>query len=208
MTGRRLAVCVALLLLGCPPRHDYTLFYAHQPRSIVVVPVLNDSPEVNAPAVFITTVSVPLAERGYYVFPVYLTDVLLRDLGLPEAGLVHQLPANRFYDYFGADAVMFVTIKDWSTKYLFIWSSVEVAAEYVLKDTRTGAVLWQRTQKVAQSSGGSNLIEMAVEAAVNALMTDYRPLAQQANSMVFTTKGSGLPTGPHHPEYGKDHDRF
>ena len=78
MSGRCLVVCVALLL-GCPPRHDYTLFYAHQPRSIVVVPVLNDSPEVSAPAVFITTVSVPLAERGYYVFPVYLTEALLRD---------------------------------------------------------------------------------------------------------------------------------
>jgi hypothetical protein len=73
---------------------------------------VNESPEVTAPGVFITTVTVPLAERGYYVFPVYLTEVLLRDLGLPEAGLVHQLPSQRFFEHFSADAVLFVTIKD------------------------------------------------------------------------------------------------
>jgi len=167
----------------------------------------NESPEVNAPAVFITTITVPLAERGYYVFPVYLTELLLRDLGLPEAGLVHQLPSQRFFDLFGADAVLFITIKDWSTKYLILVSSVVVEMEYVLKDTRTGTVLWQSKQQVARSSGGSNPIAMVVSAALNALFTDYLPLARQANIQVFRPP-DGLPAGRYHPDHGKDRDRF
>jgi hypothetical protein len=197
------------LLCGCAvlEKRDLSAFYAHKPRSIVVVPVENESTEVTAPTVFITTITVPLAERGYYVFPVYLTELLLRDLGLPEAGLIHQLPSQRFFEVFGADAVLLVTIKDWSTKYLLLVSSVVVDIEYVLKDTRTGTVLWGSKQHVAHNSEGSSLVEMAVQAAVNALLTDYLPLARQANTQVFLPP-RGLPAGPYHPDYGKDIGQF
>ncbi|MGH8553229.1 MAG: GNA1162 family protein, partial [Methylococcales bacterium] len=109
---------------------------------------------------------------------------------------------------FGADAVLFIKIKDWSTKYLVLVSSVVVEMEYILKDTRTGAVLWESSQTYHHNSGGGgNLIAMAVSAAVNALLTDYRPLAQQSNRMVFLPP-KGLPAGPYHPEYRKDQTRF
>ena len=203
-----LGICLACLLAGCAPkRQDLTAFYAHPPRSIVVVPVVNESTEITAPSVFITTVTAPLAERGYYVFPVYLTDHLLRDLGLPEAGHVHLLPAERFFELFGADAVLLIAIKDWSTKYLVLVSSVEVDIEYVLKDTRTGTPLWTARRRVVHSSSGGNPISMLLAAAVHALFTDYRPLARQANGMVFLPP-DGLPAGPYHPEYQRDRARF
>jgi hypothetical protein len=205
-------VCgLMLVLAGCAPlikKTDLTKFNAHKPRSIVVVPVQNDSPEVTAPTVFISTITVPLAERGYYVFPVFLAEMLLRDLGLPEAGHIHQLPPDRYFELFGADAVLLVTIKDWSTKYLVINSSVVVDVEYLLKDTRTGTVLWESQQHIVHSSGGgSDPIAMLVSAALNALFTDYLPLARRANTMVFSPP-TGIPAGPYHPEYGRDHDRF
>jgi len=133
-------------------KKDYSAFYAHPPRSIVVVPALNNTTEINAPPVFALTITAPLAERGYYVFPVYLTDILLKDIGLSEAGHIHQLPPSRFLDLFGADAVLFVTIEDWSTKYIIISSSVVVHMKYELKDTRTGLSLWQGEQQVVHNS--------------------------------------------------------
>ena len=195
------------LLSSCATKRDLSAFYAHQPRSILVVPAENESTEVTAPAVFITTITVPLAERGYYVFPVYLTEMILRDLGLPEAGLVRQLPSQRFFEVFGADAVLFVTIKDWSTKYIVLNSSVVVDIEYVLKDTRTDMVLWSSRQQVVHSSGGGSLIQMAVQAAIHGLFTDYLPLARQANNQAFVPP-KGIPAGPYHPMYKKDQDRF
>ncbi|MBU2569740.1 MAG: DUF799 domain-containing protein [Gammaproteobacteria bacterium] len=200
----------ALLMAGCAPRQrlDLDTFYAHQPRSILVVPVVNESPEVTAQSVFISTISRPLAERGYYVFPVYLTDMILRDFGLVEAGHIHQMPVDRFFELFGADAVLFVTIKDWSTKYLVVASSVVVSMEYVLKDTKTGLVLWENQQTYTHDSGGGgHPIAMAVAAAINALVTDYLPLARKANFMAFAPP-KGLPAGPYHPEHKKDHERF
>lgn len=204
-----LIILLAGLMQGCiAPQHaNLEVFNAHQPRSIVVAPVVNESPEVTANSVFITSITQPLAERGYYVFPVYLTDMILRDLGLVEAGYIHQLPTERFYELFGADAVLLITIKDWSTKYLGLVSSVAVSMEYILKDTKTGEVLWKNNQGYVQSSGGSDLISMAVSAAINALITDYLPLARQANFLAFQPP-KGLPAGPYHPQYQQDKEQF
>ena len=204
-------VVLSLLLSGCisPKKADLTAFRANPPRSIVVVPVVNESPEITASSIFTPTLTIPLAERGYYVFPVYLTEMLLRDLGLSEAGHIHLMPPNRFQELFGADAVLFVTIKSWSTKYIVLSSSVEISAEYVLKDTRTGTVLWKGSQQVVQASGngGGGLIGALVAAAVHAMITDYKPLARQANGTAFLPP-HGLPAGPYHSEYGKDQSRF
>ncbi len=207
---------LAALLSGCAvrPKADLDAFYARQPRSIVVVPVVNESPEVSAAPVFISTISRPLAERGYYVFPVYLTELILQDFGLVEAGHIHQLPAERFYELFGADAVLLVTIKDWSTKYMLLASVVVVQMEYVLKDTRTGTVLWKNEQTYTHDSGGAaagsglaGLVAMAVSAAVNAIFTDYLPLARQAHYLAFQPP-KGLPAGPYHADFKRDQDKF
>ena len=211
-----LGLIVAMFFVsGCSTtmqKKDYSAFYAHSPRSIVVVPALNNTTEINAPSVFASTITAPLAERGYYVFPVYLTDILLKDIGLSEAGHIHQLPPSRFLDLFGADAVLFVTIEDWSTKYIIISSSVVVHMKYELKDTRTGLSLWQGEQQAVHSSGGggggiAGLIVMAIDAAVTAMVVDYMPLARQANQMVFLPS-KGLPAGPYNPEYKTDQTKF
>jgi len=200
-----------VFLSGCAlsAKPDLAAFYAHPPRSIVVVPVANDSPEITAPAVFTPSLTMPLAERGYYVFPIYLTEMLLRDLGLSEAGHIHQMLPQRFLDLFGADAVLLITIKDWSTQYIVVSSSVVVSADYVLKDTRTGMVLWQGNRRVIKqpNSGGGGLIGLLVSSVVHALITDYKPLAQEANKTAFLPP-HGLPAGPYHPEFGKDKNRF
>jgi hypothetical protein len=206
-------VCLLTFLSGCatqPPKHDLAAFYAHKPRSILVVPVLNESPEISASPVFISTITRPLAERGYYVFPVYLTDLVLRDFGLAEAGHIHQLPTQRFYELFGADAVLLITIKNWSSKYLVLASTVEVEMDYELKDTRTSTVLWQSTQRIARSSAVAAMggfIAMAVAAALYAMVTDYLPLAREANDQVFSPP-DGLPAGPYNLEYGRDQEKF
>lgn len=209
---RTMVILVALLVTGCAAaKKDYGPYYAHEPRSIVVVPALNETTALDAQSVYMTTVSRPLAERGFYVFPVFLTDLLLRDLGLPEAGLVHQLPVERFREHFGADAVLFVTITDWSTKYIVVQSSTVVTVALTLKDTRTGTTLWESTQSAQRNSGdgGGNPVAMLIAAAVTYAINqmveiDYRPLALLANTQAFGLQGAGLPAGPYHPDFGKD----
>jgi hypothetical protein len=210
--SRGLAALAAVgLLTGCAtadrPR-DYDAFFTRHPRSIVVVPPMNRTTAVDAPAVFSTTITRPLAERGYYVFPVALTTGVLRDLGITDEGLVRNTPPQRFKEVFGADAVLYVTINSWTTTYIVLSSQVTVNATYELVDTATGTTLWKRTQQVAQGSRGNNLIEMLVSAAITAATVDYRPLAQQANAVVVYKQAEGLPSGPYHSTFQQDYDSY
>ena len=75
---------------------------AAKPRSILVVPVVNNSVDVTAGDYFLSTVPVPLAERGYYVFPVNLVKRLLEDDGLADASLVHGAQTDCLAALFGA----------------------------------------------------------------------------------------------------------
>ena len=66
-----LTLATATLGAGCATTStDYRAYIQHMPRSILVLPPLNESAEVLAPYSFLSTITRPLAERGYYVFPV------------------------------------------------------------------------------------------------------------------------------------------
>jgi hypothetical protein len=208
--------CAALWFSGCvtQPKPDYSNFFDHQPHSILVVPPANKTTAVDAPAIFLTTVSAAFAERGYYVFPVFLVQDILNDLGATDEGAIAAIPPEKFKEVFGTDSILYVTITDWATTYVVLSSNITVSAEYRLVDAGTGAVLWTGTQKVIQSSGGggggglAGLIVAAVQAAVTATTVQYRPIAIQANNMAASRSGYGLPAGPYHQEFQKDREQF
>ncbi len=90
------------LFAGCasrPPRYDYSQFRTEGPRSILVVPVINKSIDANAPDYFLATIATPLAERGYYVFPINMVKSVLADDGLSDANLVHAGDPHRLANY-------------------------------------------------------------------------------------------------------------
>ena len=210
-----LIVAMGLSVAGCATKNDYSAFYAHPPRSILVVPVLNETVEMSAPGILVSTVASTFGERGYYVFPTYLTDVLLRDLGLSEAGLIHQMPPGKFLQHFGADAVLFITVTDWSGQYVVLSNIKTIRAKYCLVDTRTGQTLWSHADQVQENSNGGNggILGALVAAAVDKMVSEmsesqFRPLASQLNVLVATRPGMGLPVGPYHPKHGQDRNEF
>ena len=208
----RLALAAALVVLatGCAtaPRKDLSKLVAAQPRSILVVPVVNNSVDLNAPDYFLSTVPIPLAERGYYVFPVNLVKRLLEDDGLSDAGLVHKADTARLANLFGADSVLYITIQRWDAKWVLVSTSVTVEFAYVLKDAKTGATLWtdQRAMTYASDSGGGGLIGAIVNAAVAKAAPNYMPLARQANAQALAWPGPGFPAGRYRPDYHQDYD--
>jgi hypothetical protein len=198
---------IVVLLAGCATvQKDHSKLYAAQPRSILVIPVMNKSVNVEAPDYFLSTVPLPLAERGYYVFPVNLVKRILEDDGLADAGLVHSADPTRLASLFGADAVLYVSIERWDAKYVVISTSVTVSLSYVLKDGKTGEVLWEDAEVMKYSSGdgGGGLIGAIVNAAVTKAAPNYMPLAHQANAKALRYPGPGFPAGPYRPEYGQD----
>jgi hypothetical protein len=213
-------VCFFVLSIsGCATqmqkKSDYTALRTEAPRSILVVPVINRSVEVNAPDYFLSTISRPLAERGYYVFPVHLVKRMMEDDGLGDANMVHVGDTQKLGQMFGSDSVMYVTIERWDAQYVVFSTTVTVELKYVLKSTVSGQTLWQNSQKLVyqpqnNNSGGgiAGLIAQAVVAAIAKAAPNYVPLAQQANMQAIHTKGRGLPAGPYVDLYQKDQADF
>lgn len=197
---------ITILLCGCvtpPPQQDLSQFHAEDPHSILVVPAINQSVDVNAPDYFLATISEPLAERGYYVFPVNMVRSVLSDDGLSDANLVHQGDPRRLGQMFGADAIMYITIDQWNAKYVILSTKVTVALDYVLKSARTGKVLWRNHQVMVYQPQGSSagglagLVADAIAAAITKAAPNYIPLAQQANGLAIDGVPNGLPVGPY-----------
>jgi hypothetical protein len=214
--GPWLAAALALLG-GCvtaPVTPDYDKFLAASPRSILVVPVVNNTVNVEAAAYFLSTLPVPVAERGYYVFPVNLVKRVLEDDGLSDASLVHAADPVRLCALFGADAALYVTIETWEAKYVVFSTQVAVAFSYTIKDGKTGDTLWtsQRSAVYTSDSGGGQgglggLVAAMVVAAVTKASPNYMPLARQANAQAMGPHGAGFPVGPYRAEYGTDYPR-
>lgn len=204
---------------GCataPSTKDYSAFDSERPRSILVVPALNNTLNVPAPDYFLSTISRPFAERGYYVFPAYMVKRVMEEDGLGDAGLVHKAEASRFASIFGCDTALFVTIQQWDSKYVVLATQTTVRFDYDLKSCKTGTTIWKDTQTMvyspqSNSSGNpiADLIAMAILAAIEKGAPNYMPLTMQANAMAAGLPGRGLPAGPYLPaQYRKDQAQF
>jgi len=202
---------LVLAVAGCAVKSpDYSGYRAHLPRSILVLPPLNETTDVNAPYVYLSTITRPLAECGYYVFPVAAVDAFMKENGLPTAGEMHGVSLDKIREVFGADAVLYVTLESWGQKYRIISSDTEVKARASLVDVVTGTTLWSGTAVGQQSSaaGQTDPLAMLISAVVTqvlASMTDpTHDLAATANNTMVLDQHHGLLLGPHHPGWDGD----
>lgn len=199
-------VLAAALMAGCStaPAKENTVFAQHRPLSILVLPPVNNSVEVNASYTYLSTISKPLAEKGYYVFPVAVIDQFLKENGLPTPDEMNTIPLDKIREYIGADAVLYVTITDWGQKFQVVASKAVVRAHVRLVDTRTGMQLWDANVYGSQdntSNSGGGLLGAVVSAVVDQVagsLVDYTPdVARTANYNALYNHARGLPDGPY-----------
>lgn len=200
---------IAFSLAGCvtqPAKYDMAAYYAAAPRSIVVVPIVNKSLDVDAPNYVLATLPIPLAEKGYYVFPVNTTKVVLEQEGLYEGDQVHLQPPAKIANLFGADAVLYVTINRWDAQYALITTTVTVDFDYRMV-SKDGTEIWKEKSQMVYSPQNNNSsghpLAMLISAVINAAITrakpNYVPLTKQANQQVFVLGQNAIPNGPYRP---------
>jgi len=196
-------VLLIVITSGCgstqTPR-DFTAFNSLNPRSILVVPVVNESLEVSASNSMLSTLSIPIAESGYYVYPVNTVKVILEQEGFYEPEQIHAQPPSVLAKLFGADAVLFVTIKRWDAQYIVVSTTVTIGVEYALF-SKDNSEIWRATSKQAYEtdtldSNKNSLLGAIVSAAIERATPDYMRLARKANRMAILTGKNPIPKGP------------
>ncbi|MBC3766361.1 DUF799 domain-containing protein [Neptunicella marina] len=203
-------------LFGCTSTHngyDYTAFRAADPHSILVLPPLNNTTEVIAPYSVMAQVIKPIAESGYYVFPVAVVDQTFKNNGLTVANDVHAVPVNKLHEIFGADAALYLTVSEYGTSYVLIASETRVTLKATLVDLRNGVVLWQNSATASSDEdrddeNNHGLFGALVDAAVNQIFesiadTGFDITGKTTDRLLSADNYNGLLYGPRSPQYGQ-----
>lgn len=201
-----------LLLAACQtssgPSYDYTEFERSNPRSILVVQPANASVEVKAPFSVLAQTTKPLAESGYYVFPVALVNETFRENGIDAGEEIQQLELSKLKAIYGPDAILFIDVQEYGTKYQVISSVTKVSAKARLLDANTGTVLWQgeSTIVVDPNQGNNSLLGAMVSAVVNQIagkLSDkaYGVAGQMDNNLLSADVRNRVLYGPYHSKY-------
>lgn len=217
MNAFRAAACAlaALLLAGCvtPPSYDYTAFRQSRPRSILVLPPVNTSTAVQASYSLLSQVTLPLAESGYYVLPVTLVDETFHQNGLTDPALIAEVPPAKLREIFGADAALYVQIRQYGTVYRVLQSESVVTADARLVDLRNGALLWSGTASASSAENRGNsqggLIGLLVEAVIYQIIENVSDASHDmagvtSARLLSAGRPAGMLYGPRSPRYQQD----
>ena len=224
-TTYTLVVAFILLSMACtttptpelPPMEQPgpAAYRGDHPRSILVMPPVNMSPDVKAPLSFLASSTEPLAEAGYYVIPVALSDATFKQNGVTVAEEAQMIERSRLREIFGADAALYITITRFGTRYNVLSSLVEAAAYAKLIDLRNGRELW--SGQAASTSGDTyintsslegliaTMVSASISQVVNTLADTSHTLGMQATKQLLSAgHKNGIRYGPYHPNFGMD----
>lgn len=183
----------------------YGLMYQTHPRAIAAMPPINKSNNVEAKEFFYSTFTRPLAERGYYVLPSFLTMEMFKSESAYDSEMFIDGNLHQFGEVLGADALLFTVIHRWEKAALN--ANIIVEVEYILKSTQDNSTLFSRRGTIVYDMSSNNtsgglagmLVGMAVDALVTA-NTDPINAARAANNFTL----SDMPVGSYHSGYGTD----
>lgn len=211
-----LLIFLSSLTMGCVTQQTttklaaYPKMYQDRPLSILVLPPMNESTAADAKEYYSTTIAEPISSAGYYIFPLEVVSDILKNEGLYDSETIVNVPPQKFREYFGADAVLYIKILKWDTAYYVIGGHVTVSVSFLLKSTTTGEELWKREGTMVLNTSGDTggaggvggLVAVIVTTAIKTAMADYVPVAKMANSLAI----AALPYGKYHGKYQMDKD--
>ena len=182
---------------------QYAKMYEEKPITLLVMPPINNSANVEAKDLLYTSISRPLVEAGYYVISPLLAMDVLKAESAYDAEMFFDSSLSTFQNYFGVDAVVFSVIDTWTKKGL----GIETKIRYVIKSAHTNETLFDRScdlyLDLSLNSGSNGLLGALVDlaaSAINTAATDHIIAARKANYYILRD----IPRGKYSPEYMQD----
>lgn len=179
---------------------QYAKMYEEKPVTLLVMPPINNSTNVEAKDLLYTSISRPLVEAGYYVISPLLAMDILKSESAYDSELFIEAPLTMFNNFFGADAVVFSVIDSWAKKGMGIQTKIR----YVIKSAYTNEILFDRScdlyLDLSVNSGTGGLLGALVDltaSLITTAATDHIVAARKANYFILRD----IPRGKYSPEY-------
>jgi hypothetical protein len=114
-------------------------YRALRPTRIAVLPVRNETADLDAPIVFRLLARAALADKGYALIEPARIDEALREKGIEEAGQIEALTPQEIGECVGADGLLFANVLGYGRQ---AGIHLKVEGSFTLVDARTGQKLW------------------------------------------------------------------
>ena len=197
-----IAIVASVALSSCTTYtrvSQYPKMYDEKPLTLLVMPPINNTTNVEAKELLYTSISQPLIEAGYYVVSPHLSMELLKAESAYDAEMFIDQDAAMFAKVFGADAVIFSVIDVWKKNGF----GIETKIKYSVKSTTTNEILFDRTcdlyLDLRQNSTNSALVNLAATLITTAV-TDHIVAARKCNKYIF----NDIPRGKYSPSFMND----
>lgn len=146
---------VTAFISACQTTANKSALINSNPKSILILPIVNNSTEVKFPETALAThASRIVAEAGYYIFSPYLIKEFFAENGYHEAQEIHDIPIEQLKKVFNVDAVLYPVLESFGTKYKVLLSSSGATISGKLVDTRSGDIIWSDSSTVEKASVG------------------------------------------------------
>jgi hypothetical protein len=206
-----LAACAAPVT----QHRDYTAFKNSKPRSVLLLPPINETSDVRATYGVLSQMTEPVAEAGYYVVPVAVMDETFKQNGLTAPADIQDVAPSKLREIFGADAALYSTVKQYGSVYQVLDTKTVVEASAKLVDLRTGDILWEGRGRANGKEVGTDvnisvglvgaLVQAAVKQIAHSLTDKSHDVAKLANErLLHAGPPDGLLYGPRSPKFGTD----
>lgn len=181
----------------------YPKMYEEDPATIVVMPPINNTANVDAKDLLYTSISYPLIEAGYYVISPHITMEFLKAESAYDAELFINGDMAKFGEIFGTDAVVFSIIDEWIKDA----QGIKTKITYMIKSTKSNEVLFERTCELyldlsskEKSNNTFDEITNLIVSAIKTATTDHIVAARKCNQHIF----SDIPRGKYSQSHGLD----
>jgi len=143
------------------------------------------------------------------VLPVAVTEETFRHNGIISAQDAQELPVAKLREIFGADAALYLDVRQYGSVYAVLKSETKVTLTARLVDLRTGDQLWSGEATASSAESKSSLVGMLVSALIDQIVDSLSDrsvqIAEIANGrLLYAGRPGGLLHGPRSPRYGAD----
>lgn len=203
-----IAIMASVLMSSCATTSYtraglYPKMYEEKPLSILVMPPINNTTNVEAKDLLYTSISHPLIEAGYYVVSPHIAMEFLKAESAYDSERFIDGDMSIFGKIFGVDAVVFSVVDRWTK----VGLGIQTKIKYIVKSTKTNEILFERTcdlyLDLQLNSGTGTALGALMDLAASAIMTattDHIVAARKCNKYIFTD----IPRGKYNPAYGLD----
>jgi len=127
-------------------------------KRVAVLPMKNDTTDVDGPEVVRQKMAEALAKRSYVVQELKETDQILRDrMGITLGGQLELTTPQKLGETLGVEGVLYGTLMDFDETTTGLYNAKKVRGMFKIVNTATGQTAWERGLGVKKEQGTSSL---------------------------------------------------